>query len=172
MQFSITTRYLLSSSFRLLSLKLLPEVISATLVMFPRQCEPSAADKWALNAGNGGPTRWDSKFLSQFMPKSPTQCQLRAFYSQAQTQPCCFHPSGEHTNLPGSHPFCRRYQRTMLEVTSQSCKSCDTIWRHWSGKDSLHLTNVPHYGCSKLKVLGPCQVEESPWTHQNHCDAL
>jgi len=39
-------------------------------------------------------------------------------YSQAQTWPHCFHPSGEPTHLPMSHPFCSC--RTSRVVTSQN----------------------------------------------------
>jgi len=34
-----------------------------------KTCQPAIAEKWALNAGNGGPTRWYHLSLTPFTPK-------------------------------------------------------------------------------------------------------
>ena len=56
-------------------------------------CRPRISDR------NGGPTR-PGVCLCKGGEKWPTQCQLRPFYSQAQKQPCCLHPSGAATHFP------------------------------------------------------------------------
>jgi len=70
---SRTLMYPSFCSVGLLSSKLLPEVISAILkryVLWPHPpISKCLAEKWALNAGNGVPTRWDCLFLTPFMPK-------------------------------------------------------------------------------------------------------
>ena len=74
---------------------------------------------------NGGPTRPEVCFLSPFMQRRETTLPVptKAFYSQAQKQPCCLHPLSVPTHLPLSHPFCSRrtyLQKTLREVTSQA----------------------------------------------------
>ena len=81
------------------------------IIYFPpktlRKCQPSIAEKQALNAGKRGPTGETTRFqvhLCQTQQKWPSRCQPRPFYSQAQTWPCCLYPLGAPTHLPISHP--------------------------------------------------------------------
>ena len=60
----------------------------------PWKCEPNVAEKWTMNTGNGGSTRWDSLLLSPFVLKGQkwlSWCQPRPFHSQAQTPYTCKH---------------------------------------------------------------------------------
>ena len=109
---------------RLLGLKQLPEVISATL----------SSTKWTLKSGNGG---WDGSFffLSSFIPKSKEQkwtfsCQPKPFYSRPQTWPCfCTlqaHPHTSPCSTLSAHAE-TTYKKT-LPMTN------DVIRCHYAGK--------------------------------------
>ncbi len=71
---------------------------------------PALAQRKATDAWNGGPTRWQGCFLHPFMQKDerklPTRLRARAFYGPPKAALRHFHPSGECTHLPTSHPFC------------------------------------------------------------------
>jgi len=91
--------------------------------------QPAIAEKRGLNAGNGGPTRWDRLFLTPFIPKRTQMVLPVPSKSLLGTSPdavMLLHPSGIPTHLPLSCPFCwsRAYlQRMLPEVTSWSWES-------------------------------------------------
>ena len=95
-----------------------------TAMLFaPFECQPAVAEKRAMYAGNGGPTRQDSYFLSPFMPKTAEMAlpvPTKTFLSRS-PDTASLHPSGAPTHLPLPRPLCWRrayLSRTLPDVTS------------------------------------------------------
>ena len=73
-------------------------------------------------------------FATRSEPLYSPPSTYQGFSTGKQRQPCLFHPAGEPTHLPLSHPFCSctiYLPSTLPEVTSPSCKYQihNIIWR-------------------------------------------
>ena len=75
----------------------------------------------ALNAVNGGPTRWDNLFLNPFMPKRILpggRGGTKAFIPSSTSTAICLNPLGDHLLTSLSRLFCSRISyltRTCME---------------------------------------------------------
>ena len=75
----------------------------------------------ALNAVNGGPTKWDNLFLNPFMPKRILpggRGGTKAFIPSSTSTAICLNPLGDHLLTSPSRLFCSRISyltRTCME---------------------------------------------------------
>jgi len=93
------------------------------------KCQPIIAEKQELNAGNGGPTRWDGLFLSPLLPTwknangPPTANQCLST-----TEPRCNHAG---VTLYHLHPFCLHRTYLKINVAQSDFMKLKVSWSHF-----------------------------------------
>ena len=142
-------------SVRLLGSKLLPEVISAILIRYVLWPHPPISkcltEKWALNAGNGGPSRWDCLFLTPFVPKRTEM----ALPSANQVIPRDKPRHGHAVCTLQLHPPTSPYPTLIAEAEPIS------KGRKWHHEAESLMTDISTMGRNKKQFIQTQQIHKS-----------